>query len=518
MALPVAAADEAVTLTLAPARTLQAAARSWTAADVFQFDVDLTLHDPVTDTWGAPPKPFATTLLQKPAPALRATFRGLSRQGRYRATVVARGNAGGTAPDLVLNQATPAAVEFDLADKAAPRDRALAVALDPVTFAAEVALPSRTTSPADVPAWVTGLAARLIDPARGATPVATASWAPLKQASFKDVRGGVAYDLELDVKSAAGTATMRLPGFTVPRADGQEQAVAAPFFPLTPPTGTQLASYALTGGAFGIAIDPADRVWTTNQTGNTVTVKNFDGTAALTPAPPIAGQPRAIAVDPVTGDVFAAALTGGKVHRFVAGAASGSFSAGFFPTGVAVDAQSRVWVANGFSGTVTCYAPDGTSLATHAVGATPAAVVADRGSGAVWVANVDGNSVSYILDGAVATYALPANTKPAGIAVRADHTLWVVGNTDGRVHRIKPDGTTAAAPFAGGPGATAIAIDPTTQAAWIGLPNGQRIGKWTSAGTPVGTYASTAFPNAIAIDRRGHVWVAGGGVLGEFAP
>lgn len=499
-------------------RRLAAAVRSWRAADVFQFDVTLQVHDPLADTFIAPPTPLLATLPQKPTPTTRATFAGLVAGGRYRASIVARGNAGGTAPDAVLNATRPTTVEFDLADLLAPRDQVVSVPLDPVTFAAEVALPSRSTDPTGVPAWVTGFAARLSDPARSATPVATASWAPDSTAAFTNVRGDVAYDLELDVRSAAGTATMRLPGFTIPRADGDGLAIAPPFGALTPPTGTQLASYAMAGGAFGVAIDRQDRVWITNQNGDTVTVRNFDGTTAISPSPAVAGQPRAIAIDPDTDDVWVASLFGGRVYRFAAGVAAGDYDAGFFPSGVAVDSEHQVWVASLLSGNVQCLAPDGTSLATHTVGASPAAVVVDRTTDAVWVANVDGNSVSHIVSGVVATYALPAGAKPGGIAIAPDHTLWVVGNGDGKLHRLAPDGSTVGTPFALGPGATAIAIDPTSGAAWVGLPNGQRIGKWNPDGTRVGTYASGAFPNAIAIDRRGHVWVAGGGMLAEHAP
>ncbi len=516
--IALAPATETVTLRLGPSRGLAAAARSWRTPDVFQFDVALEVHDPLTDTFVAPPVPLVATLPQKPSPTSRASFAGLAAGGRYRASVVARGNAGGTAPDLVLNASRPTTVTFDLADPAAPRHHDVSVALDPVTFAAEVALPSRATDPAGVPAWVTGFAARLTDPARSATPVATASWAPDRTAAFTNVRGDVAYDLELDVRSTAGTATMRLPGFTIPRADGADQAVMAPFGALTPPTGTLLASYAMSGGAFGVAIDKLDRVWVTNQNGDTVTVRDFAGAAAITPSLAVAGQPRAIAIDPDTDDVWVAALFGGRVHRFVAGAAAADHATGAFPSGVAVDSQHRVWVASLLGGTVLCLAADGTTLGTFTVGASPAAVVVDRSNDAVWVANVDGSSVSRIADGVVATYGLPVGVRPGGIAVAADHTLWVVGNSDGKVHRVAPDGSTVGVPFAAGAGATAIAIDAASGAAWIGLPNGQRIGKWNPDGTRVGTYPSGAFPNAIAIDRRGHVWVAGGGMLAEHAP
>ena len=516
--LALAPAGETVTLTLRPARGLAAAVREWRAADVFQYDITLAVFDPASEAFVEPPSPLAVTLPQAPTPTARATFAGLAAGGRYRATVTARGNPGGTAPDLVLNAASAATVEFDLADPQAPRDRALVVALDPVTFAAEVVLPSRATAPEDVPAWVTGFEARLVDPARQAEPVATATWLPDQPAAFANVRGDVAYTLALDVKSAAGTATMTLPAFTIPRADGAEQVVVAPFGALTPPTGTLLASYVMAGGAFGLAIDRLARVWITNQNGNTVTVRDLAGDPAITPSPPIAGQPRAIAADPDTGDVWVAALFGGTVTRFVDGAAAATHAAGFFPTGVAVDTQHRVWIANGFSSTVICLAPDGTSLGTYAVGASPAAVVVDRATDAVWVGNVDGNTISRIVDGVVSTYALPAGAKPGGLAVAADHTLWVVGNGDGKVHRLAPDGTPVGTPFAAGPGATAIAIDPTTQAAWIGLPNGQRVGKWNPDGTRVGTWPAGAFPNSIALDGRGHVWIAGGGMLAEHAP
>lgn len=510
-----------LTLDFAPAaaRALTALARPWRPDDIVQLDIAVALFDPQADAFVAPPLPFDVSLPQKPTPTTRATFDGLDLAGRYRFTVTARGNLGGSAPEQVLNATRPAVLEVDFADPDLLATRSLAVPLDPVPFAAELRLPGPATRATPFPTWLTGFAARLLDPGRGPTPVASASWAPAQDRSFVNVRGDLPYRVELDVKSAAGTRTQALSAYTVVRSDGAEQVVTPDFGELVAPTGTLLASYTMSGGAFAVAVDSGDRVWTTNQTGNTVTIKNFDGSNAVAPIA-INGQPRAMAIDPLDGTAWIASFTGSAVTKLVDRAVVTRKSAGSLPTGVAVDNQQRVWIANYFSGSVTCYGTDGVAIAgmTYATGATPAAIASDPDSGDVFVANVDGNSISRIRAGVVTTFALPVGMKPGGIAIAADHLLWVAGNGDGRVRRYTPEFVQVGTETFISPGLTAVAFDPRDGVAWIGSPNGQRIMRLSPAGAVLGNYASGAFPSSIAIDRRGHLWVAGGGMLAEHAP
>ena len=513
------------TLDLAAAapRALAAAARSWRVADVVRLDVAVAAWDPAGGTYVSPPAPLDVSLPQKPAPTSRATFDGIDLLGRYRFTVTAHGNQGGTAADQVLNATRPAVLELDFADPATLRDQRLAVPLDPVPFAAELRLPGPATRATPFPAWLTGFGARLIDPASGAAPLASATWAPTADQRFTHVRGDVAYRLELDVKSAAGTRTQLLPAYTVARADGAEQVLTPEFGELVPPTGTLLASYPMAGGAFALALDASDHVWLTNQTGNTVTVKHFDGTNAVAPIA-ISGQPRALAIDPADGTAwvanfsFSGAIT--KIPNLLDRSTDRRTSAGTLPTGVVVDNDHNVWVANYLSGSVTVYGTDGRAIAgrTHAVGQTPAALACDRTTNDVFVANVDGNSISRIRAGAVTTFALPAGMKPSGLAIDADHVLWVVGNGDGRLRRYTAEFVQVGSETFVGPGVTAVAFDPRDGVAWIGGSNGQRILRLSPAGVVLQNLASGAFPSSLAVDRRGHVWVAGGGVLAEHAP
>ena len=500
--------------------TAPTTARAWRPADVFSFGLTLLAFDDAHQAFEPLVPPASLTLGPDAQPPLQARLAAATPGRRYRVDVLARGNEGGTAADQALNLATPASAELDLRSAANPRELTIPVPLDPRPFAAELVLPSNQETPGSLPAWCTGLVARLKDAATPAATLATASWLPGGRASFVNVRGDKPYTLELDVTSAAGTRTSTLGGYTVPREDGQALRLVVDFGAIEPPTGTLLARYTFAGGAAGVVVDPAERVWVTNQTGGSVSALGFDGAAQPGSPFTLSGQPRAMAVDPASGDVWVVRTTGSQVTRFVDGAQEHTYAAGSFPSGVAVDAFGNPWIASLFGNSVQALAPDGTRVrGPFAVGQTPGAVAVDPGTGDVFVANVDGNSVTRIQpDDGVSTIALPVGMKPGGIAVDAAHVLWVVGNGDGRLRRFHADGTAVGAATNLGPGITAIAIDATSGIAWVGASNGQRLLRLGADAALLGNYACGAFPTAIALDPRGHVWVAGGGALAEHAP
>lgn len=114
---------------------VMAVARRWLPSDIVQLTVRLT-------RWNGTafvdlPQPVEVVLPQKGSPVMHARFSNLAQGRRYRATVTAWGNAGGTAPMFPLNTLSPSLVDFDLSAAQNVQDalwRVSALKLDPVPF------------------------------------------------------------------------------------------------------------------------------------------------------------------------------------------------------------------------------------------------------------------------------------------------------------------------------------------------------------------------------------------------
>jgi hypothetical protein len=108
------AGDRAITINLLdPAEggfRTQATVHRWTDADIFQYEVTLKVGDGTTFT--DLPTPLQVVVPRKESPKTRAVFTNLKQGKAYQVAVIAKGNVGGTAPDVVLN-AVPATATFD---------------------------------------------------------------------------------------------------------------------------------------------------------------------------------------------------------------------------------------------------------------------------------------------------------------------------------------------------------------------------------------------------------------------
>ncbi|MDB5100178.1 MAG: hypothetical protein JWM80_4599 [Cyanobacteria bacterium RYN_339] len=489
-----------VTIRLAP--TVQAAARAWHGADVFAYDVNLLVEQ--EGAFVDPPASLTAVVL--PANP-RAVFTGLA-PGRYEAHVTARGNQGGTAADTVLNATKPAVVAFTLGESPT-----VAVALDDVPFSATVRLPGT----ADLPKWATKVDAKLIAGAR----TIPLTYTPAQGGHFANVRGDVHYQLSLAVYSPTGKTTVTIPDFVIPRQDGLE-TVVTPVFPTPdPPTGTLLNTYAVPGGAFAVAVDGADHLWVANNKGNTATKLDLAGHVLATLG--VGTKPSGVAVDRADGTVWVTNLNSSTVSKIVNDAVVATYATGgfSFPGGVAVDADHTAWIGLAFAGAVAALKPDGQSLpgAPFATGGGTAAVAIDPTNGTVWAVNKDDNSYSRIAGGVVTKY-LMANG-PAGLAIAPDRTIWIASTTDGVLHRLNSDGSQAGVTQLIS-GTSAVAVDPTSGAAWVGAQAINGVSKVNANGTLVGHFPAATFPAGVAIDAHHHVWVVGNigvqGFVSELAP
>lgn len=109
---------------------LASLAHHWATNDVYEFDVTLNVRN-ASGTFVAMSPPSLITLSQKTtSPSRTATFTGLN-HGYYEASVVAKGNDGGTAASQTLTPAATAALDLTTLDTA---DATCTLAFDAVAF------------------------------------------------------------------------------------------------------------------------------------------------------------------------------------------------------------------------------------------------------------------------------------------------------------------------------------------------------------------------------------------------
>jgi hypothetical protein len=177
----------------------QAVSRRWQVADIYQYEVSLRRWEGTGFTDLSPP--LRLVLPQKDAPRHEARFLNLRHGARYRVDVVAKGNAGGTAPERVLNSETPSGVEFDLTgaqDVSDQRRASVTVRLDPVPFAGTLVL-----RPLNVPAFVQRFDVALQEAASGVTRYA-ATFAPDQTMTLTNLKAGIPYTVLLEAYRGNG--------------------------------------------------------------------------------------------------------------------------------------------------------------------------------------------------------------------------------------------------------------------------------------------------------------------------
>jgi hypothetical protein len=126
-------------VTLAPPKAASFAAQAiihrWVEADIFQYDATLKYN--ADGQFRDFAQPVVVVVPRKgAAPKTKASFSNLKAGSIYKVVVQARGNVGGTAPDLILTTAAASAV-FDFSaiqDVQDTREAKLTVVFDAVPF------------------------------------------------------------------------------------------------------------------------------------------------------------------------------------------------------------------------------------------------------------------------------------------------------------------------------------------------------------------------------------------------
>ena len=212
------------------------------------------------------------------------------------------------------------------------------------------------------------------------------------------------------------------------------------------PTGTPTFASGISGSglseSYGLAIDPSNNVWITDESSLGVN-NNLGAVTVLSPnGQPISGTtgfssgglnyPVALAIDP-NGTTWV--VDYGNSHLTVLNSsgqpvsgASGYFSNLFaFPVAIALDASHNAWVANMSGNSITRVSSDGQQFTSIAC-CNGAAGMALDAAGNVWVTNYLGDSVSEIsAAGTVISsgYTGGGLLHPQGIAVDGAGTVWV---------------------------------------------------------------------------------------------
>jgi sugar lactone lactonase YvrE len=216
------------------------------------------------------------------------------------------------------------------------------------------------------------------------------------------------------------------------------------------PTGTPVFPNGITGGglfhSYGLAIDPQNNVWITDEDSpmtvnggyGGVTVLSSTGQLISGPTGYTAGgiaYPNAIAIDTNATawviDYFNQHLTQlSSTGQPLSGSTGYSSSSQLeFPVSLAIDASHNAWIGNSYGGTVAKVTPDGSQFTGYSCCNWAGGVAIDQ-RGFVWVANYQGNSISQLAgDGTVISSGYTDNQAsiqhPQGIAIDGSGHVWV---------------------------------------------------------------------------------------------
>ena len=288
------------------------------------------------------------------------------------------------------------------------------------------------------------------------------------------------------------------------------------------PIGQQLFPSGISGyglnNIYGLAIDPANNAWITNEASPGSVNGGLGSVTVLNPSgQPLSGTtgftaggvyyPIAIAIDT---DSSAWVLDYGNSHLThlsnsgapLSGATGYTSSYFVFPAALAIDAAHNVWVTNQEDVTVTKVSPDGQTFTNFTCCNGSSGLAIDQ-QGNVWVSNFYGNSVSRISStgSVVSNGTYTANNtllSPQATAVDGNGNVWVGGFHAGYLTELA--GATSVTPAPGQPispaagwapdaklfGAYAIVIDPSGNI-WVSNLYGASVTEFIGMAAPVKT-------------------------------
>ena len=356
-----------------------------------------------------------------------------------------------------------------------------------------------------------------------------------------------AYDTAAPTVYNAGAAASGMPALPAPA--GGTSAYLVKYDNMGKAQWTTVVDGTGADGANAVAADATGAVVVAGVTSGSAPATVYDASTVMTTV-----------AYPLSAYAAVTTVAGSGTQTFLDGTAT---NAGFNqPNGVAVDASGNVYVADTFNnrirkitpaGVVTTFAGSGTASYGNGTGtlsgfANPYDLAVDA-SGTVYVADTGTCTIRKITSsGVVTTLAGKVNASsyldgtgtaacfsgPVGVAVDANGTVYVADTSNGRIRMITPAGvvTTLAGSgtqtFLDGTGTAAGFLSPQGIAVdaggfvYVGDYGNQRVRKISPAGVVTtlvgtgsmsdvdgtGTGASIRYPNGIAVDASGTVYVA----------
>ncbi len=183
------------------------------------------------------------------------------------------------------------------------------------------------------------------------------------------------------------------------------------------------------------------------------------------------------------------------------------------PTAVAIDAEGRAWVTN-YGGVLSVFGPTGTPV--FAAGLTGGGMGSSYGlaidpTGNAWVTNTEPGTVTeWSGAGAVLSggSGFGAGDHPVGIAIAPDGTTWIADNGDASVAKLTGAGVaTGVFTVAGMAFPQAVATD-GTGGVWVGNGTGATLTHMDSTGKGIASVACCNGIAGLALDGAGSVWAA----------
>jgi tripartite motif-containing protein 71 len=196
------------------------------------------------------------------------------------------------------------------------------------------------------------------------------------------------------------------------------------------------------------------------------------------------------------------------------GSSKGQFDS---PTGIAVDGNGNVLVADTNNGRIEKFSPTGTFLSTigskgsgHGQLGEPNGIAIDR-AGNIYVAEVASNHCVRKLapDGTfIATWKGPDSGfyGPRRIAIGPDNSIYVVDQGRNRIVKFNPDGEVLAVWGANGSGngqfrdPTSVAVDPTSNKVYVADPINKRIQVFDDNGKFVSKWSVPEWGQAVGFE------------------
>jgi sugar lactone lactonase YvrE len=264
------------------------------------------------------------------------------------------------------------------------------------------------------------------------------------------------------------------------------------------------STFGTTGASpYGIAVDSAGNVYTTNSGSHNVTKITPDGTATVFGN--TGSSPYGIAID-AAGNIYTANFASNNVTKITPDGNSTILgSTGVGPFGIALDSVGNVYTANASSGSVSRITPDGTTsiFSTSSISA-PRGIFIDSQDN-VYVAEYGGSHLVKITPNRVQSNLSAAFNLLFVMSLVVDHqgNIFLAADAGSKISKVTPTGTTTT--FASLSSPKAITIDSADN---LYVVSGNNIVMITPSGTKTTLGTTTDTPWFVALDPSGNIYTA----------